>query len=633
MRDPRASPTTTPSTRRAGLAAQRRWDEVSGRAPHALLRRLLGLRLPRGRRGLRASRVCAVLGRSAAAAERDHAERLYEGWVAPPPARAGRARVPLSACSWLPRPRRAARAARPRAAVVGAAPRAGVVSARGLPRRPGAPLATRCSIRGGAHRRTPGRPGAAAHRACAPSGTCSTRSASTTASTRRASACEAVVGRGHEHAVGRAPHVRARHGDIGTAHASARTFTCRRSSGWTPSTGWRLTTPGEQPAGAHREPRAAARLDFDATLALRAPRASSAAAPVLRYPLHDDCASWRGSTRRRAAAEAEGRPVPPPSGAEVIAHGTSSSAAVLEPPLRRRAGERGRATALVRAVRSGRRRALGATSRVHDRLASGARWPAAAAAGSASSTPTARGTATTWSTLVRIVAREMPRLDRLRASVRAAAQRPRAATCAQHARRRARATSAAHYDLGNELFELFLDETMTYSCARVRVAAETRCARRSEREARPRLPQARPRARMTTCSRSAPAGARFALHAAGALRLPRDHHHDLARAARRWPSSACARPGSTTASRCCSRTTATCAARYDKLVSIEMIEAVGWQYFDTFFAPLRRAARAGRPDAAPGDHHRRPRVRGREGHAQLHQRVHLPRRLPALGAR
>ena len=44
---------------------------------------------------------------------------------------------------------------------------------------------------------------------------------------------------------------------------------------------------------------------------------------------------------------------------------------------------------------------------------------------------------------------------------------------------------------------------------------------------------------------------------------------------------------------CCSRTTATCAGSFDKLVSIEMIEAVGWQYFDTFF---RRCARAAAPD-------------------------------------
>ena len=33
------------------------------------------------------------------------------------------------------------------------------------------------------------------------------------------------------------------------------------------------------------------------------------------------------------------------------------------------------------------------------------------------------------------------------------------------------------------------------------------------------------------------------------------------------------------------------AGRYDKLVSIEMIEAVGWQYFEPLLPPLRRAAR------------------------------------------
>ena len=32
--------------------------------------------------------------------------------------------------------------------------------------------------------------------------------------------------------------------------------------------------------------------------------------------------------------------------------------------------------------------------------------------------------------------------------------------------------------------------------------------------------------------------------------------------------------------------------RFDKLVSIEMIEAVGWQYFDTFFRRCARAARS-----------------------------------------
>ncbi len=69
---------------------------------------------------------------------------------------------------------------------------------------------------------------------------------------------------------------------------------------------------------------------------------------------------------------------------------------------------------------------------------------------------------------------------------------------------------------------------------------------------------------------------------------------------------------------------------YDKLVSIEMIEAVGWQYFPTFFRRCSRAAARRRGDAAAGDRDRRPRLRGREGRAQLHQHLHLPRRLPAL---
>ena len=114
------------------------------------------------------------------------------------------------------------------------------------------------------------------------------------------------------------------------------------------------------------------------------------------------------------------------------------------------------------------------------------------------------------------------------------------------------------------------------------------------------------------------------------LRLPRDDHHDLARAARLRARAGRARRARATASRCCSRTTATCAGSYDKLVSIEMIEAVGWQYFGTLLPPLLGAAGSRRRDAAAGDHDRRPRLRGREGRHELHQHLHLPRRLPAL---
>ena len=73
--------------------------------------------------------------------------------------------------------------------------------------------------------------------------------------------------------------------------------------------------------------------------------------------------------------------------------------------------------------------------------------------------------------------------------------------------------------------------------------------------------------------------------------LPRHHHDDLARAVRARPRARGA-AGVGDRVRCCARTIATCAGRYDKLVSIEMIEAVGWRDFDTFFAALLGAARA-----------------------------------------
>ena len=65
--------------------------------------------------------------------------------------------------------------------------------------------------------------------------------------------------------------------------------------------------------------------------------------------------------------------------------------------------------------------------------------------------------------LTRIGARDLPRLDgirRLIAPVKRLIERvPRNTIGAS------RRHIAAHYDLGNELFETFLDDTMTYSCA------------------------------------------------------------------------------------------------------------------------------------------------------------------------
>lgn len=69
--------------------------------------------------------------------------------------------------------------------------------------------------------------------------------------------------------------------------------------------------------------------------------------------------------------------------------------------------------------------------------------------------------------LVRIAARNVTGLDRLRRRFSFALvpwQRVRTLT-RPHTLRRARKDVEAHYDLSNELYELFLDETMSYSCA------------------------------------------------------------------------------------------------------------------------------------------------------------------------
>ena len=76
--------------------AQARWREVSGVRPHPLLRRLLALRLPRGRAGLGDSRRRAILGSSG---DSDRARPLRRH--APPSTASRRARTSSrTRCSW-----------------------------------------------------------------------------------------------------------------------------------------------------------------------------------------------------------------------------------------------------------------------------------------------------------------------------------------------------------------------------------------------------------------------------------------------------------------------------------------------------------------------------------------------------
>jgi cyclopropane-fatty-acyl-phospholipid synthase len=180
--------------------------------------------------------------------------------------------------------------------------------------------------------------------------------------------------------------------------------------------------------------------------------------------------------------------------------------------------------------------------------------------------------------LVRIGAREMPRLDRLRRPVNPL---HRAFTrVARNTRDRARTHVAAHYDLGDDLFETFLDATMTYSCG-LFGSPEMTLAEAQERklDAICRKLELRPddhlleigtgwgslaihaagrygcRVTTTTISREQHATATARVRAAGLsdrVEILLEDYRDLR-------------------------------GRYDKLVSVEMIEAVGWQYFDEYF--------------------------------------------------
>ncbi|HTN50057.1 MAG TPA: cyclopropane-fatty-acyl-phospholipid synthase family protein [Burkholderiaceae bacterium] len=151
---------------------------------------------------------------------------------------------------------------------------------------------------------------------------------------------------------------------------------------------------------------------------------------------------------------------------------------------------------------------------------------------------------------------------------------------ARNTRTGSRRNIAAHYDIGNDFFELFLDPTMMYSCAvyeraemtleQAQIAKLDRLCRKLDLQPGDDLLEIGTgwgalalhaaqhygcRVTTTTISREQHALVRRRIDDAGLadrITLRLDDYRDLD-------------------------------GTYDKLVSVEMIEAVGHQYFDTFF--------------------------------------------------
>jgi cyclopropane-fatty-acyl-phospholipid synthase len=185
--------------------------------------------------------------------------------------------------------------------------------------------------------------------------------------------------------------------------------------------------------------------------------------------------------------------------------------------------------------------------------------------------------------LVRLAARNASGLDRIRARlapVRLPFQRVR--DCLERStRRRRRRDIAAHYDLGNELFSRMLDPSMTYSCAVFEEPAMTlEQAQAAKLELICEKLGVRPDDHLLEIGTGWGA---FAVHAA-VTRGCRVTTTTISREQYAYAVAAVRRAGVEDRVTVLLEDYRDLTGRYDKLVSIEMIEAVGWRHTGAFLS-------------------------------------------------
>ena len=185
--------------------------------------------------------------------------------------------------------------------------------------------------------------------------------------------------------------------------------------------------------------------------------------------------------------------------------------------------------------------------------------------------------------VIRLAARNAVLIDRVRALTApfwAPRQRVRA-LANRSTRRRSRRDIAAHYDLGNELFSRMLDPTMMYSCALFEREGMT-----LEEASLAKLERVCERLDIGPQDHVLEIGTGwggFAIHAAG-TRGCRVTTTTISREQHDYAVERTRRAGLSDKVTVVMRDYRDLRGSYDKLVSIEMIEAVGWQHIGTFFA-------------------------------------------------
>jgi len=196
--------------------------------------------------------------------------------------------------------------------------------------------------------------------------------------------------------------------------------------------------------------------------------------------------------------------------------------------------------------------------------------------------------------LTRIAARNVGKLDRARralAPALAPVQRW-ARWLARNTPGRARERISAHYDLGNELFSQFLDPTMMYSCAVFESPDDT-----LEEASLAKLQRVCAKLKLGPQDHVLEIGAGwggFALYAAGRYGC-RVTTTTISAEQHAYASERVREAGLQDRVTVLFQDYRELEGAYDKLVSIEMIEAVGWQYFPTFF---KRCSELVKPDGA-----------------------------------
>jgi cyclopropane-fatty-acyl-phospholipid synthase len=184
--------------------------------------------------------------------------------------------------------------------------------------------------------------------------------------------------------------------------------------------------------------------------------------------------------------------------------------------------------------------------------------------------------------LARLAALNMPATDRWRRALRPLVALPQAALrwLARNTPARSRRQIAAHYDLGNDLFSLMLDETMMYSCA---IFERPESSLRDAQIAK--LDRICEKLQLSPSDHVLEIGTGwggFAIHAASRYGC-RVTTTTISAAQHALAQERIAAAGLEDRVTLLLEDYRDLTGTYDKLVSIEMIEAVGWQYFDMFF--------------------------------------------------